>query len=527
MIRWNQAPMIREQAVLFSPTLDAAISSDHSVRLVDEVLGQMDWSAWESRYVLVAGQPPIAPRVMAGAILYGLTLGIRSSRKLEDACTNRLDFLWLVEGRQIDHSTFAKFRTRFDKELKKVFRDIILLARGMGVACLNQICSDGTRVRANNARYNTARQNKIEELEQQIDQQITELLKTAEQEDQRDRQLFGPQPTGSGKLPADLHTLEQRKAKLQYAKAELQAMQDKRGSRSDVSAKGPQIPLADPDARVLPNKQGGYAPNYTPMASTETKGGLIVDADVVVGNNEEATLIPSMDRIEEQYGEKPEKVLADSGFNSGPNLAGLEERRIAALIPARQEFENNPAVREDPTVAVEESQRAALPINAQSKVLDKAAFIYQPSADRYYCPMGKALSFYETTTYQRDSGRGIYRVYQCGQCHQCPLASQCLRKNQTQRRVYRDEYDAVRERATARIQTPAGKETYSQRMAVAESPFGIIKNVMNVRQFLLRGINKVRMEWRWITAAFNLKKLISVMAALRQESAVEGGVAPA
>ena len=81
MNRWNQAPLIRDQVVLFSPTLDAAISEDHSVRLVDEVLRQMDWSAWESRYFLLAGQPPIHPRIVAGAILYGLTLSIRSSRK--------------------------------------------------------------------------------------------------------------------------------------------------------------------------------------------------------------------------------------------------------------------------------------------------------------------------------------------------------------------------------------------------------------------------------------------------------------
>ena len=66
MIRWNQAPLIRDQVVLFSPTLDAAISEDHCVRLVDEVLRQMDWSAWESRYVLLAGQPPIHPRIVAG-----------------------------------------------------------------------------------------------------------------------------------------------------------------------------------------------------------------------------------------------------------------------------------------------------------------------------------------------------------------------------------------------------------------------------------------------------------------------------
>ena len=268
MNRWNQAPLIRDQVVLFSPTLDAAISEDHSVRLVDEVLRQMDWSAWESRYFLLAGQPPIHPRIVAGAILYGLTLSIRSSRKLEDACRNRLDFLWLVEGREIDHSTFANFRTRFDKELKLAFRQIILLARGMGVACLNQVCSDGTRVLANNARYNTARQGKLKELEAQIDQQIAELLKSAEEEDRKDQQLFGTQAT-PGKLPVNLRNAKQRKARLQEAKAQLDEMQEKRGARKDVSAKGPQIPLADPDARVLPNKQGGYAPNYTPVATTE------------------------------------------------------------------------------------------------------------------------------------------------------------------------------------------------------------------------------------------------------------------
>ncbi len=86
----------------------------------------------------MAGQPPIHPRIVAWAILYGLTLGLCSSRKLEDACRNRLDFLWLVEGRMIDHSTFSKFRTRIDKELKQVFRQIILLGHGMGVVCLTK-----------------------------------------------------------------------------------------------------------------------------------------------------------------------------------------------------------------------------------------------------------------------------------------------------------------------------------------------------------------------------------------------------
>src|SRR4051794_20488842 len=99
---WAEAPMLRQQMALFAPTLDAMISPDDPVRL--------DWSAWEAEYDGKRGQPPIHPRIVAAAMLYGLCRGVRSTRKLQEACCYRLDFLWLVEGRQIDHTTFAKFR---------------------------------------------------------------------------------------------------------------------------------------------------------------------------------------------------------------------------------------------------------------------------------------------------------------------------------------------------------------------------------------------------------------------------------
>jgi transposase len=108
--------MDRRQVVLFSTMLDDEIHQDHPVRLFDEILSAMDWSAWEGHYAQVLGQPAIHPKVMASAILYGLSLGLRSSRQLERACLTMLDFIWLVEKRDIDHSTFCKFRTQFGGE---------------------------------------------------------------------------------------------------------------------------------------------------------------------------------------------------------------------------------------------------------------------------------------------------------------------------------------------------------------------------------------------------------------------------
>ena len=80
MSGWNQALWPRDQILLVRETLGDRIPDNHSVRLFAEILDQLDWSSWERHYVLVSGQPLIHPQIMAGAILYGLTHGIRSSR---------------------------------------------------------------------------------------------------------------------------------------------------------------------------------------------------------------------------------------------------------------------------------------------------------------------------------------------------------------------------------------------------------------------------------------------------------------
>src|SRR5271163_2297558 len=113
MAHWATSPLDRNQVILFAPTLDQSIAGDHPVRLFSETLDALDFADWEASYVRVVGQPPIHPRVLAACILYGLSLGIRSSRKLEDAATNRVDFMWLLEGRVPDHSTICHFRTQF------------------------------------------------------------------------------------------------------------------------------------------------------------------------------------------------------------------------------------------------------------------------------------------------------------------------------------------------------------------------------------------------------------------------------
>ena len=176
---WAEAPMNRQQTVLFGPTLDSTISEADPVRLFDEVLTSLDWSSWEAHYDGTRGRPPIHPRFMSAAFLYGLCRGIRSSRKLEEACRYRLDFMWLVEGRRIDHTTLAKFRTKFAEPLKDLFQQIGRVAMSMGLIRLGEVAFDGTRVRSNNNRFRCRTAKTLEEELQTLDKLFEEMLEEA------------------------------------------------------------------------------------------------------------------------------------------------------------------------------------------------------------------------------------------------------------------------------------------------------------------------------------------------------------
>jgi len=504
--------MDRLQVTLFAPTLDDSLVPDHPVRLFDEVVNRLDFSDWESMYVRVAGQPPIHPRLLAKAILYGLSLGIRSSRKLEDACRNRLDFIWLMEGRTPDHSTFCGFRTQFGPQLKSLFRKIGRIGIEMGMVTLNQVMLDGTDTRANNSRHNTARRASLEQKTAALDAQIERLMQQAEEQDKAEDNLYG-QETSPANLPRELRDLKRRQEKLKEAMKKLDEREEARAGRKDVSPKGPAIPLADPDSRVLPNKAGGHAPNYTSVLATDADSGMILDTQVLSGNDETSTVLAAADNIEQEFGAKPKQMVGDTGFNSGPNLAGLEERGIEPLMPAKQEFRENPAIRPDPQQPVPAEQRAKLPVNPQSKILDKAAFAYDSAKDCYTCPMGKTLDYSHDNAYKRDEKKGTYQIYQCPSCAGCPLATQCLPKNATERRIGRDEYEASRERTAERMKTEEGRTQYKRRSHAAETPFANLKSKMNFRQFLLRGMEKVEIELRWAAASYNVIKIMRFKAA--------------
>ena len=65
----------------------------------------------------------------------------------------------------------------------------------------------------------------------------------------------------------------------------------------------------------------------------------------------------------------------------------------------------------------------------------------------------------------------------------------------------------AKERMAAKVRTPAGRALYARRKVIVEPVFGQIKEARGFRRFLLRGLAKIRGEWRLVCLTHNLLKI--------------------
>ena len=150
--------------------------------------------------------------------------------------------------------------------------------------------------------------------------------------------------------------------------------------------------------------------------------------------------------------------------------------------------------------------------------------MYDAAADVYHCPQGHTLLREERKSQMSHGEKCVWDVYRCGACDGCPLKPRCVSPhNKGGRTVSRDLYTSQREQLAAKMREAPAQQTYDQRMRIAETPFALIKHVLGLRQFLLRGLDKVKLEWLWTCTAINLDKLARGLERLRLKLAAEAG----
>jgi hypothetical protein len=378
---------------------------------------------------------------------------------------------------------------------------------------------DGTRVRADTDRLGARTAETIEAIMRELDRRMAEMERNDEEASGQTGWLAGMEPPSDEEdkvacIDGEIARLKKLREKYEKALDTARRRDARAREHKGSKAKPVRVPVTDPDAQVMPNKDGGYAPNYTPVAAVEPETGAIVYADVVEGSDEAGAVLPAAEAAQDLTGQKPATVLADSNFAAGEVLAALDGDEIETYMPTRSASPpDNPAQRPDPRTPVAQEDIARLP--RHGKIFARTAFVYDPEADVYYCPMGHALIRYKRG---KNPGGVQCSYYRSHACPSCPLAPDCMKGKGSFRSITRDEYEVFREATDQRMATPEGQALYKTRAPGIEVVFGIIKSVFGIRHFSRRGLGKVRTDWAWICTAYNLKKLLALDAQAAQQA---------
>ena len=509
-MNWVPAVEGRHQLVMFERKLDDALPKDHVVRQFALLMDQLDWSRWESEYAQWGpGRTAIHPKVMASVILYGMLTRVRASRQLEEALVIRIDFRWLAEGRHIDHSTICNFRQSKRERLQELFVQLGLLAQSAGILKLSELAFDGTKIRANNSCSKKLKTADLQHLHDELTKKFSEQAAEIEKLDASAGEDDGDDGNPEGGVSQKLEDIQSR---LEAVKRAMAAVKHLEREGKTVPKR---LPLTDMESRITPSKEGGFAPNYTPGVMVDTESGLIVAADVIADTNEKAMLPAALATVKEAFSCKPQRILADTIFSHGSNLAVLESEGIDLYSPVA-DTADNPALRADPTQSVPAEQLDKLPVKKTRgrQQFSKQAFVFAAKHDAYYCPAGNRLEYKSTSTSKTVDGTEVKtRRYLSNRqdCQACSLRERCIAGTAKYRHVQRDQFEELRDQLRERMHTPQGQAIYARRIGPGERPFAMTKRIMGVRQFATRGLQKVKREWLWLTAACNIKLLLKLL----------------
>lgn len=218
------------QVLLLPPSLDDWLPEDHLARfvadLVDEVL---DLGPVLADYTEKRGCPPYDPRLMVRLLIYGYTTGVRSSRAIERRVADDVAFRFLAANQEPDFRSIAWFRRRHLDALAGLFNQSLHLATKLGMVKMGRVALDGTKLEASASKHKAMSYGRLVDKEERIEAEIAQLeaqaqalLADAEAIDEAEDHAFGVDGEETD-LPAELDRRGQRLAKLQAARAQIEA----------------------------------------------------------------------------------------------------------------------------------------------------------------------------------------------------------------------------------------------------------------------------------------------------------------
>jgi transposase len=450
------------QVLLLPPSLDDWLPEGHLARFVAELVDEvLDLGPILADYTELRGYPPYDPRLLLRLLIYGYSTGVRSSRAIERKCVDDVGFRFLAADCAPDFRSIARFRRRHLAALADLFLQSLRLAQKLGMVKMGRVALDGTKLEANASRHKAMSYPRLVAKEETVEAEIAELeakvaalLADAEATDAAEDARFGVDGKDAD-LPAELDRREKRLARLQAARAQIEAeatararnqAEDKERRRQErtgeddgqkvtdagqaaaqVARPKPkaQANFTDPESRIMKNSDGAYVQAYNAQAVVDDAHQIITAADVTGCASDAPSYTPMLDQCAANTGTHPDQALVDAGYCSDANLDAAAQRKAEH---GTETFMATGRLAHDEQVPP--APRGRIPASATPK-----------------------------------------------------------------------------QRMARKLLTKPGNAAYRRRKAIVEPVFGQIITCQNGRNLLLRGQDAARAEWRLLAACHNLLKV--------------------
>jgi transposase len=442
----------RETPYLMPPSIQEWLPRNHLARFVVDVVAELNLKPIYDSYA-GRGSAAVDPRILVALLFYGYATGTFSSRKLERASYESIPVRYICGNTHPDHDTIAAFRKRFLKEIETFFVEILVIARELELLKLGNVSIDGSKIKANASKHSAMSYAHAVELEKRLTNEVKRLLSMAEKTDKEE--------TATLDIPAEIERREERLKKIRMAKAEIEkrAAQRDEINRVEYEAK---LEARRRAAETTGQKPRGKEPKPPATGPKETDQYNFTD---------------------------PESAIMKSG-----STGAFEQDYNCQL-------------------AVDQDSMLIVACTLSNHANDKRELL--PVLDAIPAVLGKPQAVAADTGYFSKNNidgcqfREIESFIATGRESHYPTIEKLLEPSPPMESISIANLEPA-EAMAMKLKTSEGKKIFGQRKSTVEPAFGVIKQAMGFRQFLLRGLENVAGEWSLVCSGFNLKRLYNL-----------------
>ena len=453
----------RFQINVLPNTLDDYVSENNPVRVIDAYVDTLDLENLGFKIFdgVSPGQKPYRREDILKIYIYCYINRIRSSRRMEAETKRNIELMWLVKKICPDHGTLSSFMKNNRAAIKKLFKEFILIIKGLGLIDGNLLAIDGTKLKANSAKNKHFNENiinkKVEYYESRINEYIDDFINSTIDESQK---LV---------LTEKVETYKDRINQLNTIKNELKSQGKK------------QICLTDPDSKSMKNN-GKFEVCYNMQTIVDSTHKFIVDFEVTNDVNDQGQLSNMSSKAKDIFSDQDKiSVVADTGYYNMKEIISTVDENTEVLIKRQKEKKNK----------IENG-------------FDRAQFKFDKVNDTYRCPLGYMVPFKWNS---REDGKD-YKRYICTDYLNCGKKKLCT-SAKLGRSINRFSDEDIIEKVDEI--TLKKNYIYKRRGSIVEHPFGTIKRHFGYTYFLTRGLSSVNSEGSFICFVYNLKRLINIL----------------